>query len=113
MDESAEIVKKASGIILASISEGVFTVDRDWPITSFSRAAEEITGTPRREAIGRCCGEFFRSSMSKGPCGLRRTMEEGRSCISSATSIINFCRMKSQIVPVTSRAAVPTARTTR
>jgi len=30
--------------ILESISDGVFTVDLEWRITSFNRAAEEITG---------------------------------------------------------------------
>jgi PAS domain-containing protein len=30
-------------VILDSINEGVFTVDLDWRITSFNRAAEEIT----------------------------------------------------------------------
>ena len=33
--------------ILDSITEGVFTVDSDWRITSFNRAAEKITGIPR------------------------------------------------------------------
>jgi PAS domain-containing protein len=32
--------------ILESISDGVFTVDMEWRITSFNRAAEEITGVP-------------------------------------------------------------------
>ena len=49
--------------ILESISDGVFTVDLLWRITSFNRAAEEITGIPRQEAIGRLCSEVFRSSM--------------------------------------------------
>ena len=40
-------------VILDSISEGVFTVDLDWRITSFNRAAEEISGIKRHEAIGR------------------------------------------------------------
>ena len=39
--------------ILESISDGVFTVDREWRVTSFNRAAEEITGIPREEALGR------------------------------------------------------------
>ncbi|MCP4647753.1 MAG: PAS domain-containing protein, partial [bacterium] len=30
--------------ILESISDGVFTVDKDWRVTSFNRSAEEITG---------------------------------------------------------------------
>ena len=36
--------------ILESISDGVFTVDMNWRITSFNRAAEEITGVDRQEA---------------------------------------------------------------
>ena len=52
--------------ILESISDGVFTVDMDWRVTSFNRAAEEITGVSREEAIGRRCSEVFRSSM----CGV-------------------------------------------
>lgn len=50
--------------ILESISDGVFTVDLDWCVTSFNRAAELITGVPRNEAMGRRCsdeeaGSFF------------------------------------------------------
>jgi len=36
----------ATEAILESISDGVFTVDMDWHISSFNRAAEEITGVP-------------------------------------------------------------------
>jgi PAS domain S-box-containing protein len=76
-------------IILESISDGVFTVDHEWRITSFNRAAEEITGVPRVEAVGRFCWEVFRSNMCEGDCALRRTMKEGRSFVSSSTYIIN------------------------
>jgi len=76
-------------IILESISDGVFTVNHEWRIMSFNRAAEEITGVPREEAIGRFCWEVFRSNMCEGNCALRRTMQEGRSFVSSSTYIIN------------------------
>lgn len=76
-------------IILESISDGVFTVDHNWRIMSFNRAAEEITGIPREEAIGRHCWEVFRSNMCEGDCALRRTMKEGRSFVNSATYIVN------------------------
>lgn len=33
--------RKETDIILDSIADGVFTVDRDWRITSFNRAAEK------------------------------------------------------------------------
>ena len=69
----------ATEIILDSISDGVFTVDHEWRITSFNRAAEEITGIPRSDAIGRYCKDVFRSNMCEGDCALQRTMKEGRS----------------------------------
>ncbi len=75
--------------ILESISDGVFTVDHDWRITSFNRAAEEITGTPRKEAVGRFCWEVFRSNMCEVNCALKRTMKEGRNIVASSAWIIN------------------------
>lgn len=47
----SEIVSKGREVILDSITEGVFTVDSNWRITSFNRAAEEITGIPRAKAV--------------------------------------------------------------
>jgi len=67
--------------ILESISEGVFTVDPEWRITSFNRAAEQITGVPRGEALGRRCSEVFRSSMCGSECALRRTLKTGKPVI--------------------------------
>lgn len=89
MSDSASISDAVNEIILESISDGVFTVDHNWRIMSFNRAAEEITGTPRSEAIGRYCWEVFRSNMCEGDCALKRTMKEGRSFVSSATYIID------------------------
>lgn len=76
-------------IILESISDGVFTVNHNWRIVTFNRAAEEITGTSRKEAIGRYCWEVFRSNMCEGDCPLKRTMREGKPFVSSFTYIIN------------------------
>ena len=68
-----------TGIILDSISDGVFTVDHNWLITSFNHAAEEITGVDRAEAIGQPCSYVFRASICEGGCALRQTMETGKS----------------------------------
>lgn len=76
-------------IILESISDGVFTVDHNWKITSFNRAAEEITGISRNEAIGRHCWEVFRSNMCEHDCALKRTMKENTSFVSTSSYIIN------------------------
>ena len=83
------ITSIATEVILESISDGVFTVDHQWRITSFNRAAEEITGVPRDEAVGRYCWEVFRSNMCEGDCALKRTMKEGKSFVNSSTYIVN------------------------
>ena len=82
-------IKTSTAAILESISDGVFTVDEDWRITSFNRAAEEITGIPRREAIGRPCSEVFRASMCETDCALRRTMETGAPVINRSAFIVD------------------------
>lgn len=75
--------------ILESISDGVFTVDPNWRITSFNRAAEEITGIPRREALGRLCSEVFKSSMCEAECALKRTLKSGKPVINKSGYIID------------------------
>ncbi|HQQ16343.1 MAG TPA: sigma 54-interacting transcriptional regulator [Desulfomonilia bacterium] len=75
--------------ILESISDGVFTVDESWRITSFNRAAEAITGIPRSEAEGRLCSEVFRSSMCETDCALRRTLQSGKPVIGKSCYIID------------------------
>ncbi len=85
-------------IILESISDGVFTVDLQWRITSFNRAAEEITGIPREEAIGKYCWNVFRSNMCEGECALKKTMKEGKSFVSASTYIVNSERKR---IPIT------------
>ncbi|MBW2094621.1 MAG: sigma 54-interacting transcriptional regulator [Deltaproteobacteria bacterium] len=62
-------------IILDSIADGVFTVDLNWRITSFNRAAEKITGIPRSEAIGRRCSEVLRANVCETDCILRETFD--------------------------------------
>jgi PAS domain S-box-containing protein len=75
--------------ILESISDGVFTIDEEWRITSFNRAAEEITGIPRNEAVGRFCSDVFRSSMCESDCALRRTLKSGKPVIGKSCYIVD------------------------
>ncbi len=79
----------ANDAILESISDGVFTVDGDWRVSSFNRAAEKITGVPRDEAIGRRCSEVFRSSLCGTECALQKTLKNGRPTIGKSAYIIN------------------------
>jgi PAS domain S-box-containing protein len=75
--------------ILESISDGVFTVDDEWRVTSFNRAAEQITGIPRADALGRRCADVFRASMCETECALRHTMETGAPIVQKTAFIID------------------------
>jgi len=75
-------------VILDSITEGVFTVDLHWQITSFNRAAEEITGISRRQAIGQQCKDILRADLCETDCALRRTIETGKPIINKLVHII-------------------------
>jgi PAS domain S-box-containing protein len=76
-------------IILDSIADGVFTVDSQRKITSFNRAAEEITGIKKEEAFGRHCWEVFRASICEKRCSLQETMETGRPIVNQSIFIVN------------------------
>ncbi len=69
------IIPKLYQVILDSIADGVYTVDLDWRVTSFNKAAENITGIRREEAIGQKCFEVLRSNMCESHCLLRMAME--------------------------------------
>jgi PAS domain S-box-containing protein len=72
--QSKELRAESYLTILDSIEEGVFTVDLDWRITSFNKAAEKITGVPRHEALGRTCSEIFSTNVCKTDCVLGRVI---------------------------------------
>ena len=55
-------------IILNSIADGVFTVDFQKRITLFNKAAEDITGFKKEEALGKFCYEIFRSNLCCKDC---------------------------------------------
>ncbi len=75
--------------ILESISDGVFTVDMDWRITSFNRAAETITGVSRKDAIGHRCADVFHSSLCGAGCPLKQTLKTGKPIIGRSAYIID------------------------
>jgi PAS domain S-box-containing protein len=63
--------------VLNSLSEGVFTVDRERRITSFNKAAEVITGRNRWEAIGSYCWDVLQSEACGGHCPLEEVLATG------------------------------------
>ena len=80
---------EAAQIILDSVTDGVFTVDREWRIDSFNRAAEQITGVPHDQAIGRPCCDVFRASICETECALRQTIQTQQPIVNKAIYIID------------------------
>src|SRR3989338_8441737 len=50
-------------LVLDSIADGVFTVDKHFRITSFNKAAEQITGWTAQEVVGASCNKIFQSNI--------------------------------------------------
>ena len=90
-------------VILDSVADGVFTVDGDFRVTSFNRAAEEITGVPREEALGRPCCEVFRASICEAQCALKETMHIGRPIVNRSVYIL---RPDGERVPISVSTAL-------
>jgi PAS domain S-box-containing protein len=58
-EQRAETVESQTENILQSVSNGVITFDVSGTVTTMNRAAEEILGTTREQALGRSCSELF------------------------------------------------------
>jgi len=95
--------ERTRDVILDSIADGVFTVDGDWNITSFNRAAERITGVAREEAVGRKCFDVFHANICQTACALRETMESGRQRVDRQINILNS---RGEKIPVSVSTAV-------
>lgn len=94
---------KDRDIILDSIADGVFTVDRDWNITSFNRAAERITGVKRDQALGQKCFDVFRADICQTACALQKSIKNGKEIIDHRINILNS---KGEKVPISISTAV-------
>ena len=95
--------KRVRDVVLDSINEGVFTVDMDWRITSFNRAAERITQTSRSEALGKACCDVFHANMCEKNCALRQTFHTGKPVVNATAHIIN---RQGQRVPIRISTAI-------
>lgn len=95
--------KDSLNIILDSIADGVFTVDKEWRITSFNKSAERITGFSQEEAIGQYCYEIFRTNVCLDNCALGETMETEQNIVNKELNILD---KGNQEVPVSISTAV-------
>jgi PAS domain S-box-containing protein len=89
--------------VLRCVADGVFTVDREWHITSFNRAAERITGIPAERALGKRCAEVFHANICEHGCAIRQTLETGREVIDQPACILN---RRGRAVPISVSSAV-------
>ena len=89
--------------LLDYIPDGVFTVDAEWRVTFFNRAAEQITGIPRDQAVGRRCCDVFRASICENLCALKRTLATRRPVANKVVYIIDI---RGQKVPISISTAV-------
>jgi PAS domain S-box-containing protein len=99
----AEVPDPVQQTILDSISDGVFTVDAEWRITFFNRAAQHITGVPRASAIGRRCSEVFRASICESACALAQTITSGRPIVNKVVYIVDAAGSR---IPISVSTAV-------
>ncbi len=88
-ESSTLLTNDSCNIILDSITEGVFTVDDNWKITSFNRAAEMITGVSRVKAVGQSCREILKADICEYECALRQTLRTGTPILDKPVHIID------------------------
>jgi PAS domain S-box-containing protein len=68
-------------LLLDVIDQAIFTVDRRMRITSFNRAAEELTGYGGEEVIGSQCSEVFCTKLCADGCPMKRSIDLGQRVI--------------------------------
>ncbi|WP_052360263.1 sigma-54 interaction domain-containing protein [Solidesulfovibrio alcoholivorans] len=88
--------------IMESLADGVFTVDTDFTITFFNRAAGDIAGLAPAEALGRKCWEVFHSSLCDRDCALGACIRDDATLSEKAIFIV---RPDGRKVPVSISAA--------
>ncbi len=72
--------EKICDLVIKELPMALFIVDGQLRIIEFNAAAEEITGWPRKDALGRRCAEVLASSLCQERCPLRESVENGRTC---------------------------------
>ena len=86
LNKQKDLSHQEVSMILDSIADGVFTVDENFVITSFNKAAETITGVPVEEALGRPCYEVFRAEICEADCALKHTVLTGKPVVTVSRS---------------------------
>jgi PAS domain S-box-containing protein len=84
--------------VFENLDRGLFIVDQRWRIRAFNKKAQEITGYPKEEAVGRLCWEVFQADRCQRGCFLRATLEDGARRTDQNVSIINKAGERLQLL---------------
>ena len=102
-DHNARMQVPLPNQLLDSVPDGVFTVDAEWRVTFFNRAAEQITGIRRQEALGRRCCDVFRASICESACALKKTLATRHPVANKVVYIVNA---QGERIPISISTAV-------
>lgn len=75
--------------ILDSIPVAMVTMDYDFKITSFNKAAVQLTGYSLNEAIGRPCHDILHSSMCENGCPVQGVQSNKESKLGLEAELVN------------------------
>ncbi|RLD14292.1 Fis family transcriptional regulator [candidate division KSB1 bacterium] len=89
MDKHIVSCELLNEIILDNITDGVFTIDHDFNITSFNKSGCRITGYQCDEVVGKKCFDVFKSNICEHDCAMRKAMQTGKKTINKTVYIIN------------------------
>jgi PAS domain S-box-containing protein len=76
--QSVSVEREQSVAILANIADGIVAVERDGHVVLWNRAAEEITGIPAAEAIGRTPVQVLQRELASETGGTNRLVSISR-----------------------------------
>jgi PAS domain S-box-containing protein len=68
------VEREQSVAILANVADGIVAVDRDGHVVLWNQAAEEITGVPAAEAIGRTTAQVLQRDLESEAGGTNRSI---------------------------------------
>ena len=84
--------------VVDGLPEGVFTIDRDWRISSFNKTAERLTGYAPGDIIGEYCWQVFQSGSCKQHCPLGTIFQSGKLCENLVSTILTQTGFQQKIV---------------
>lgn len=103
MTKQKQPIEEHYHTILDSIADGVFTVDLDFRITSFNKAAENITRISKKKAFGRLCFKVLKANVCDKGCILKQTINTGKPIVNKPIHII---RADKKSIPISATSAL-------